>query len=69
MQASYNILAKFFKTVNYLDREYIELDDLTKDPLKINNLWDNEDYRMIINKLYKFIERCNVPWNIGTPEI
>ncbi|ONI44124.1 sulfatase [Candidatus Epulonipiscioides gigas] len=65
------------KTVSYINRDYGELYDLNKDPLEINNLWDDENYtaqkmqglQLIINEMYKSIPYSDVIWNDGTPFI
>jgi arylsulfatase A-like enzyme len=71
------VLYNNIKIVHYLDRKYGELYDLNDDPEERFNLWNDDRYikaknagfQLILNNLYKSINKWDVPWNYGTPEI
>ncbi|MGV8979716.1 sulfatase family protein [Clostridium sp.] len=66
-----------FKLIHYMDRPYGELYNLNKDPLEVNNLWDDEAYlkqklinsRLIIDQLIKMTPLWDIKWNVDAPEI
>ena len=71
------VLCDGIKTIHYVERDYGEMYDLNKDPLEINNLWDDKDYqeaklnnyRRLVDSIYCAIPGFDTPWNIGTPKI
>lgn len=71
------ILKDGVKTIHYVDRPYGELYDMKKDPLEIENLWNDatydrqklEAYRLMMNHMYQATPEWDTPWNYGTPEI
>ncbi|MGV8979725.1 sulfatase family protein [Clostridium sp.] len=68
---------KGIKTIYYMNRDYGELYDLNNDPDEVNNLWDEPNYllqklkghHIIIDNMYRSIQKWDIKWNVGTPEI
>lgn len=71
------IIEENIKTYYYVNRDYGEIYDLSKDPLERENLWNNPEYQSakykamarIINKMQSISPKANIKWNTFAPKI